>query len=319
MKYKTMLTVVVIIAIIIPALSKAYEYEIGPEDVLEISFWQQPDLNVSVTVRQDGNISVPVVGEITAAGLTTKKLAANIVEKMVYYNPNINQATVVVNEFNSHKVYITGQVANPGRLTFERFPNMWDAIKEAGGPTEEADLSRVRFIRGKSGKMEIINLREILENGEINKIPILANNDNVDIPRFPLSVGNEGISYDYGVDGLFFVYGAVNSPGALGFSEGLDVLDGIVLAGGPSEDAKLSDVRLIRKIGDYGEITKLNLDKYTSVGRPKRIPLKPGDTIVIPEKKSFWGSFLSTVRDVIPAAAAATTTIIAILIYNNRN
>ncbi|PJA28867.1 MAG: hypothetical protein CO189_03875 [candidate division Zixibacteria bacterium CG_4_9_14_3_um_filter_46_8] len=297
---------------------RAQDYQIGSDDVLVISFWQQPDLNNTVTVRQDGKITMPIIGEIIASGLTASQLASRIVEKMSFYSPNISQATVVVSGFNSRRVFVTGQVTSPGRLSFEVFPNLWEAIKQAGGPTEAADLSRVRIIRGDSGKIENIDLDNYLQKGNSSGIPLLSNNDNVDVPRYALSTEERIIPHDFEGRKVCFIYGAVARPGPLNLDSGMDVLEAIVLAGGPLPDAKLSNVRIIRKVNEFGEVTKVNIDRYSKYGQPPRIQLKSEDTVVVPRGRSFWGGFVSTMRDVLPIVVATSSTIIAISAYNDR-
>ncbi|MCP4631305.1 MAG: hypothetical protein GY855_00145 [candidate division Zixibacteria bacterium] len=298
---------------------KADEYRIGPEDILSITFWQQPDLNTTITVRQDGKVSVPVIGEIVVAGKTTAELASDIVDKMSFYNPNISQSTVVVTQFNSRRVYLTGQVTTPGRLTFEVFPNVWEAIQQAGGPTETADLSRVKVISGETGKYEIVNVEKFLKEGDLTGIPLLFNNDNVDVPRYALTTNEGIIPRDFEGRKVFFIYGAVGDPGVMNLEEGMDVLDGIILAGGPITEANLKNVRIISKGEPYSQVTEVNVLEYSKNGYPARIPLKPEDTIVVPSGGSLWHSVLATIGDVLPIAATTSSIVIAISVYNSRD
>jgi polysaccharide export outer membrane protein len=93
-------------AMVFSASASADEYIIGPEDVLQISFWQEPTLDQTVMVRQDGKITLSIIGEITAAGLTSKELAGKIVKDVSLYNKKISQATVTVIGFLSRQVYV---------------------------------------------------------------------------------------------------------------------------------------------------------------------------------------------------------------------
>lgn len=294
------------------------EYRIGPKDILSISFWQQPDLNTVVAVRQGGLVSIPVIGEIEAADKTTAELASDIVQRMSFYNPKISQATVVVTEYNSRVVYVTGQVLSPGRLSFEVFPNVWEAIQQAGGPTEEADLSRVKIVHGKTGKIETVNIEAYLKEGNLSELPVLSYDDNVDVPRYALAAGGRLAGAIEGRK-VYFIYGAVNNPGVMNLEEGIDILDAIVLAGGPTTDARLSEVRVISKANPYSQVTRVDIDKYSKDGYPARIPIKPEDTIVIPRGASTWGAVMSVIGDVLPIVAATSSTIIAISAYRDRN
>ena len=308
---------IVLLSVALTGGVAAEEYRIGAKDILTVTFWQQPDLSSTVTVRQDGKISLSVIGDIEVIGMTTAQLASEIVEKMSFYNPNISQATVVVTQYNSRGVYITGQIINPGRLTFEVFPNVWEAIQQAGGPTEDADLSRAKIIRGATGERENVDIEMYLRQGDLSGIPLLANNDNVDVPRFALISGG-AITRDLAGRKVFFIYGAVARPGVMNLDEGLDVLDAIILAGGPLPDAKLSDVRLISKADPYSQVTKIDIEKYSKEGYPARISIKPEDTIVVPRGTNTWGTILAVTRDLLPIIATTSATILAISAYNSR-
>ncbi|MDH4222495.1 MAG: polysaccharide biosynthesis/export family protein [candidate division Zixibacteria bacterium] len=283
------------------------EYTIGPGDLISINFWQQPDLNSIVKVRLDGRISLPVIGEIMAVGLTTSDLSRKIVENISFYNKNISQSTVVIMEYNSRKVFVQGQVNQPGKYSFEFIPDLWEVIREAGGPTEAADLSAVKIIRGgeESGKTIMVNLAKMLEKGDLSKLPPLKIGDTIEIPRSIMSYGAEGIAPGYTGRNIYYIYGQVLRPGVFALEEKLDILDAIVLAGGPTSAANLKDVKVLIKGAVYSSVVKVDIEKYSSSGRPSRLEIHSEDTIIIPERKS---SFLSRLwgfgRDIVPLSTA---------------
>ncbi|OGC77972.1 MAG: hypothetical protein A2Z27_01560 [candidate division Zixibacteria bacterium RBG_16_50_21] len=291
------------------------EYKIGVDDVIRVTFWQQPELNTVSKVTQDGKISVPVIGEVQASGLSTEELAKTVLEKISFYNRNISQATVTVVEYNSQKVFIQGQVSHPGKYSFELLPNLWDLIREAGGPTESADLSRVELIRGsgkEAGKSEIVNLKKLQERGELEKLPILRPGDAVNLPRLPLGIQADGFGgTPYTGKNVFYVYGEVARPGMFPLETNLDVLEGLVLAGGPTKEANLKKVKVVVKSSGYSQVYSLNMDKYTREGTPARFMLKPEDTVIVSGKKgSVLRSIWSGVRDVIPFAGAVASIVL---------
>ena len=148
-----------VLAVFSPVLVQAQEYKIGTEDVLDISFWQDPSLNAQVRVGQDGKVTLGVIGEIMAAGKTTTELQDEIVRLMSRLNKNISQAVVRINAYNYNHVFVNGQVRAPGKRAFEKIPDIWTIINEAGGITETGDLSRVTLIRsggdaGREGQVE---------------------------------------------------------------------------------------------------------------------------------------------------------------------
>jgi len=301
------------------ALSFSQEYQIGSEDVLSINFWQQPDLNSTVKVRQDGKISLPVIGEIMVAGLTTSELSKKIVEKISFYNKSISQATVVIMEYNSQKVFVQGLVNRPGKYSFESIPNLWEVITEAGGPAEGADLSAIKIIRGgdEAGQTLRVNLAEALEKGDFSKLPKLKIGDTVEIPRSILSLGGERGAPVPSFTGrnVFYIYGQVARPNVYPLEGDIDLLDAIVLAGGPTSNANMKKVKVLIKGSTYSSVVEVNLDNFSSKGRPSRLAIHPEDTIVIPGKASFLSRVWNFSRDLIPLSTA----IISIYLLANNN
>jgi len=120
MKTKGMAIIFALLALAISTAS-ATEYQIGPEDVLEISFWQEPTLNTQVRVSQDGTITLDIIGQINAVGKTTNELENEIVRQISRINKRISQAVVRIVAYNYQYVFVSGQVNLPGKKTFEAF------------------------------------------------------------------------------------------------------------------------------------------------------------------------------------------------------
>jgi polysaccharide export outer membrane protein len=305
---------VLLILLALAGLSSADEYIIGPEDVLKISFWQDPELDQVVAVRQDGKITLSIIGEINAAGLTSRELSERIESNVSLYHKKISQAAVTVVGFNSQKVFVSGQVKEPGKKTFEVIPDLWTVIKEAGGATETGDLTRVMIIRsGNNGGERItVNLLEAISSGDIENLPKLKVGDTVEIPKMAGGVPGRQLAIDYSQrKNLYYVLGRVRTPGTLVYEEGIDIFDAIGAAGGTTEFADLKKVRIISKIGDGSSVMKINLNKYQTDGQARRIIIKPEDTIIIGEKGRSLVSW-SLLRDV--AAVAGTIISFAYLI-----
>lgn len=302
-------------------LVAAEEYVIGPEDQLQINFWQEPTLNQEVVVRQDGKITLSIIGEITASGLTSKQLAEQIERSVSLYNNKISQATVTVIGFNSQKVFVAGLVLHPGKFTFEVIPDLWTVIKEAGGATENGDLTRVTVVRSKESGGEIItvNVLEVVASGQLDRLPKLKSGDTIEIPRMAGGVPGKQLATDYTErKNLFYVLGQVHSPGSHAYEGETDILDAIGAAGGITDLADLKQVQIISKNGDGSTVIKADLKKYQAEGQAKRIIIKQEDTIIIGEKKR---SFLSwdMVRDLGTLAGTAATIVTMIVLINNNN
>jgi len=280
-----------------PAQQKEEPYIIGNSDRLSISFWQKPDLNKDVKVNENGTITLPVIGDIKAAGLTTAELARKIVEQMSFYNTPVSQATVVVTEFNSRSVVVTGKVVTPKTLAYERIPDVWKVILDAGGPTDDADLSRVTIVRKENEKTQVIDvdLYKIIKEGDLSKAPSLRPGDLVNVPGSSFGTAMQLPSEPRAeLKNIYFVYGAVTNQGPRNLEPGIDVLEGITLAGGTTAEADLKNVRLVMKDAVFSSVVKLNLEQYYKNGNPPRLTLHPEDTIVVPAKGG--GAFMKVVN-----------------------
>jgi polysaccharide export outer membrane protein len=134
-------------------IKMAPAYLIGPEDVLDIAVWKNPDLSLEVTVRPDGKISMPLVGDIHAGGRTPDELREVIVAKLKEYQETV-VASVIVKQVNSYRIFILGEVVNPGSYLIKRRTTVLQAIALAGGFNKYASKNKMVVIRDKKGETE---------------------------------------------------------------------------------------------------------------------------------------------------------------------
>lgn len=122
------------------------EFLLGPEDVLEIAVWKNQDLTKTAAIRPDGLISMPIVGDIQAAGLSANELAQRIADRLRQFvqNPAVS---VNVKELNSYSVYVMGEVAKPGKFQLKSYVTVLQAISMAGGFTEYAKKNKLQVVR----------------------------------------------------------------------------------------------------------------------------------------------------------------------------
>jgi polysaccharide biosynthesis/export protein len=141
------------------------DYRIGPEDVLDISVWNNPALTKTAPVRPDGKISLPLLNDITAAGLTPMQLRDVIAKKLVEYMPN-PEVSVIVRDVNQFKVSVLGEVRKPGRFDFKSKATVLDAIALAGGLNDFAARSRILILRqdGTATKRIPVNYNKIISS-----------------------------------------------------------------------------------------------------------------------------------------------------------
>src|SRR5579864_3640093 len=142
------------------------EYRLGPEDVIEVFVWKQPELTTTVVIRPDGRISLPLTNELEASGKTALQLQKEITEKLREYiaQPIVN---VIVKQVNSLKISILGEVRKPDVYKIKNQVTVLDAIAMAGGFTDLARPNRVIVIRNaSSGQQRIkVNVKQVVADG----------------------------------------------------------------------------------------------------------------------------------------------------------
>jgi len=211
-------------------------YRVKAGDQIYITVPQRPSLNRRVTVDKEGNVELPVVGKVAAAGFTVPELEAQLNRAVQEVYPSIAEVRVVVEEAAGQGIYVTGMIGRPGKYSFDEPTNLWEAIREAGGPRPGALLTDVQVVSDQSrgGKTTVVNVQEALERGSVDRLPILEDGDTVIIPREEERyTGSDGVS----------VIGAVNKPGIYRLEGRQDLMSAVLSAGGPTRRAKLFDSR----------------------------------------------------------------------------
>jgi polysaccharide biosynthesis/export protein len=134
-----------------PVTTKVYDapagFLLGPEDELEITVWKNQDLSRIAIVRPDGLISMPLIGDIQAAGLTADALSQRIAERLKQYFATPPSVSVSVKAINSYSVYVVGEVAKPGKFQLKAYITVLQAISLAGGFTVYASKNRLQIVR----------------------------------------------------------------------------------------------------------------------------------------------------------------------------
>lgn len=165
-----------------PQPQSAASYVIGPDDQLHVSVWKEPDLTNTMPVRADGMISLPLLNDVQAAGLTPMQLAASISEKLKKYitDPHV---TVEVTQMNSQRIYVTGEVLHPGAMN--RTPDMTvlQALATAGF-TQFANTKGIYVLRTESGKQTKIpvNYKKLVKGDNMQQNVVLKPGDTIVVP-----------------------------------------------------------------------------------------------------------------------------------------
>src|SRR5262245_55568936 len=164
-------------------VSDAEDYVIGVEDVLFVSVWKNPDLSREVPVRPDGKITLPLIDDISAVGLTPSQLKDVLTERWKSYI-TAPEVSVIVTQVNSLKVYMVGEIAHPGILQLKSRTRLLQALSLAGGFTSYADRARIVVQRSNgAGETRLeFNYKKILSGDRPQDNIYLKPGDTVIVP-----------------------------------------------------------------------------------------------------------------------------------------
>jgi polysaccharide biosynthesis/export protein len=158
------------------------DYKIGADDMLHVSVWKEPDLTETLPVRPDGKISLPLLNDVTAAGLTPSQLADSISTKLKKYlsDPRV---TVIVTAMNSQRIYVLGEVTHTGTMALQPNMTVLQALASAGF-TQFANTKGIYLLRTENGKQQKIpvNYRALLKGASVDQNLVLKPGDTIVVP-----------------------------------------------------------------------------------------------------------------------------------------
>ena len=282
MKRFTLITLLfLVVNLILNIISAtASDYIIGEEDLLQIIVWKNPELSTEVVVRPDGKISLPLLDDIQAKGLTPLQLRDVIAEKLKDFI-EVPDVTVIVRGINSFKIYVLVNGVGPqsgaitlgpqsGAITLRRETNLLQFLAQIGG-VNNIDLEKSYILR--DNKKVDVNLVDLIEKNDLSLNVNLLPNDTV------------FINDNY--DGRITVVGQVKEPKTINYRKGMRVLDVILAAGGFTEFASPNSTKIIRKKGDKSEEIRIKMKDVIEDGEvEKNILINSGDIVIVP--KSFF-------------------------------
>ena len=249
-------------------------YRLMAGDVIDVVVSTHKGYDRTVTVQPDGRIQFPRVGEIAAAGLTTAQLAARL-QKGLNVQLVDPQVTVSLKERAPTTVLVLGDVVKPGSYELKGEMRLLDALSQAGGPTPKADLHRITLTHaGQTGK-EVLDLQDLLTKGQQENL-----SSNV-----PLRPGDTVVLPES--DRKFYVLGEVNKADAFPLKGNDRLLDAITTAGGPTHEADLAKVVLVRKDQNGKPVAqRIDLKQMMQRGDMARNEsLREGDVVFVPNRK----------------------------------
>ena len=273
---RTSLVVVMLLLTILVGSTPAgaNEYLLGVGDVLRMSVWGHSDLTTEVSVRPDGYITFPLVGDLWAVDKTPRQLSAELQELLAEFVVN-PQVTVIVSQFRTLQAQVLGEVRSSGYYELKAGSRLTDVLALAGGPNPTAELSRVtvtRYILDAEGteqtKVLLVDVNKFIEAGDIKENPLIESGDMIFVPT----------------SGRATIFGEVRQPTSYDLGSGLDVLDLLALAGGALDSADLEQVVITRQT-DNGPIEQtVNVRDFMS-GRSKPSDIQPNDVVFVPTKQ----------------------------------
>jgi polysaccharide export outer membrane protein len=158
-------------------------YKIGPDDMLDVNVWKEQELTRTLQVRPDGKISMPLLNDVQAAGMTPTQLAASLTEKLKKYL-NAPQVTVIVTQTNSQRVYVLGEVTRPGAYALSPGMTVLQAISSAGGLTQYANGKKIFVMRTENQRQSKypFNYKDVLDGRKAEENVALKAGDTVVVP-----------------------------------------------------------------------------------------------------------------------------------------
>ncbi len=254
------------------------EYVIGGKDVLEITVYDEPDLNRKVRVSNKGYISFPLIGDVKVAELTAaqvEKKLESLLKGGYIVNP---QVSINILEYRSSEIYVLGAINKPGAYPLMGENSLLEALSRAGGiATTQGGIPASKeliVLREESGagvgiKYIRINLDKLLSQGDLSLNLTLKDNDTIYVPQ---------------ADSIF-VFGEVNSPGSfMLLQKKVTVLEAITMAGGLTKYAASNRTKVITHEGGTDKTLKVDIKAITKGGdRSKDVVLKPGDVVFVPQ------------------------------------
>jgi polysaccharide export outer membrane protein len=247
----------------------AKEYLIGTADLIAISVLDNKDLDTVVSVTPGGKITIPLIGDIQAAGLTVSELTNRLTQELAK-KVKSPQLTVSLREVNSYRIYFLGRVFRPGILTSKSEVTLLQALSMAGGVQDGADLSQAYVARGT--ERVPVDFVKLLRNGDLSQNIALDPDDTVVVPDNPQNV--------------IYVMGEVKQPGMLPFMKERDwtALKAVASVGGFTQFASKGKSYLIREGGGGKKTIPIDFkDLMQNPEAGKDIPLIPGDILVVPQ------------------------------------
>lgn len=248
-------------------------YRLGPKDVIQVDFFEAPDMSGKLTVLPDGNINLPLLGKVRVAGMTSDQVARTIketaLEKRILNNPEVN---VTLLEVQSRSIKIFGAVGKAGQYFLKANQRLLDIVAEAGGVDFGKDSTKIFVLRkvDPSSKLAIeINLNDLIQGKDPTSNLLLRDEDIIYIPRAH----------------RYMIMGEVKNPGifTLDSYRKTSILEAIIQAGGFTPIAAKNKVWIYRVADGTEQEIRVRIGDLMKGGKRETVYLEENDMIIVPE------------------------------------
>jgi polysaccharide export outer membrane protein len=255
----------------VDAAQSTADYIIGPQDILLIQVFDQADLGGKYTVEADGTFAFPLIGRIKAGGLTLRAFESELTGRLADGYFRSPQVSIAVEQYRSQRVFVMGEVRQPGPVALTGGMTLIEALARAGSTlsTASGEVAVVRSPQDKNDGVPVLpdqdagtevfraSIRE-LESGALSQNLDLRDGDTIFVPRAE----------------TVYVFGQVRNPGGYSVQKNTTVLQALSLAGGVNEHGAMNRIQIMRIEGGKKKEVKVELTDL----------VRPEDTIIVPQR-----------------------------------
>jgi polysaccharide export outer membrane protein len=268
MAFRNGFAALLVLGLGIPAVAQqSIDYIVGPQDVLTITIWDQTDLSGKFAVEADGTFTFPLIGRVTAGGLTLREVERDLKHRLAdgfFRNP---QVSVAIEQYRSQRIFVIGEVRQPGPYPLTGDMTLIEALARAGSTTATAS-GEVIIVRRPAGstaekpllptqangsEVTSVDIKE-LQNGSLGRNVLLRDGDTIFLPRAE----------------AVYVFGQVKNP----IQKDTTVLQALSLAGGVTDRGSTARIKVVRLLDGEKVERKIKLNDL----------VRPGDTVLVPER-----------------------------------
>lgn len=253
-------------------------------DAIALTVPGRPALDQTLVLDAAGRVALPEVGDVVLVGLTIDEAESVLRNRLRVFYPTIDSVEVELRSSSQVILYVIGEVREPGMREFVSMPSLWDLLRAAGGPDDNADLRMARIVRETAGESTVlaVDLSGMYDGRPLPEVE-LHSGDTLVVP-----VIREGAVIASGTDGVR-VFGGVTAPTIVSVDGPTQLVDILMLAGAPLTESDLGKVWWVHRADQLYVSTKVDFRRYLENGDPRANPLiYPGDTIEVEMRRPGW-------------------------------